>query len=62
MCFMPGRDSLLNAELVLRKRELTLHSQAQLCGAHPGPWFRTHSERVTQRCHHLDICWPELVG
>lgn len=30
---MPGRDSLLNVELVLKKKEMTL---SELCGAHPG--------------------------
>lgn len=59
---MAGWDSCLEGDSLLKaEEEPVLQSQAKPCGAHPGPWLSTHRHRVTQRCHHLDVCWSELM-
>lgn len=61
--FMPGRDSLAGPECSIGDEvELTLPSQAKLCEANAGSWLSTHSQKVTHCCHHLDVCWSELMN
>jgi hypothetical protein len=60
---MPGRNPLAEPQCSIGgEAELTLHCQAKLCGAHAGPWLSTHSQKVTHCCHHLDVCWSELMN